>query len=1248
MPTRSNRLVSSLLLPVLLGLASFGIGCVQSGGSAGPARPSPPAPQPEPAAPQEVETSTPEPATQPAPKVVNEPPAPAIVEPALPDWVLPPLGPSIRLPAIGSIAGPDSSIESASDWDLELALQSGHPGDAYVAYFTPDGRYLATGGGEGSDAAVRIWNLSSSKELRYMPQPYGIEYIEFSPDGSKFRAIGGLFEIETGLRLHGADSTEAFGDGRVDPWYTSPDWTRIVATVWDRQTSRGVLNVMDYDSKETVVAFELDGVRASNVHFAKHAPRFAVRLREAEGKGRELRVYDWESKQLVATLPGEDASLIELSPDGRHVLLADKSRRVSLVDLEHPESTVWQLDGIPVARIALPKGAGFFGDGSQLIVGDSSGNSLLLLDSSNGKVLRQFVAKDPICALAIDTKNGRLAGSFGTTFAGVASASGEPHGIRLWDLATGEALKDMRDDSGSAYEFLDFSPDGQLLASAGIQQTPALWNVAEGTRTRRLRGDVVEPENAEFHPNDRYLSILGVDARLRILDLATARTLATVENCWEASWDPSGDWLGIIPARRKRTQDGAVLLWNLERAKVERVLQSPGIQPTAFAFDPTGKRVAAVSWYSGRVLVWDRENSQPIWEGKVINPGAITFSPDGKLVAAGAMSTDERGIGATIFNAETGEVIVDLIGDDVRSLDFSRDGRWLAAADNSNATPHVLVFDTTTWEQVGKFPGHDWIVSNLAFSVDGNRIASADMSGKVLVHDRKSGSLTKELRAHGFKISDLSLSAGGETLASTSMDGRTILWDTHDFSKVATVIIGRGEDTVITLPGGHYTMSPQAHHLVAFADGMTSYPFEQFDLRLNRPDLIVRRLGRSSADIAELFKRAWSKRIRRMGFSEESLAAGGEVPTLSILARDELPISQAERELSFRIQAQASSPLERINLFVNDVPVWGTNGRDISAPSSSEYEGQIQVRLSAGRNKVQVSCLNQAGFESLRSTFEVTCSAPESQPDAYVLAIGVSEYLQDEYSLVYAAKDARDITAAFESNGLYGKVHSKLLTDSAATRDSILAAREFLMQADVDDQVVLFVAGHGVLSDDLDYFFGTHDIDFASPAEHGLSYADLEGLVDGIPSRKKLVLMDTCHSGELEPEGTELLEVSVASGVKQGSTRGLRVVKNSRTEDLSELLGTLFTDLRRGTGAVVVTSSSGTEYSYEDEKWANGVFSYAVLEGLRDRRAGKDDTAIRASQLMEYVGARVTELTGGMQTPTMRRDNLELDFPIWR
>jgi WD40 repeat protein len=543
---------SDLLIAVLFTAA---LSCAQPERQSEPVSPilsEPVSEQPEPSAPEPVAI---EEVVEPAPV---EAPAPLY-----PDWVNGPVGEPMNFASSQARESRDDKQQTLNDWKLELALQSGHPGDAYTAKFSPDGRYLATGGGEGSDATVRLWNLSTRKEIRYMPQPYAVSYIEFSPDGSKLRALGGLFETATGIRLHGADSTEAYGDGRVAEWIPTPDWKHIIAIEWDKPNSISTLRVMREDSKETVVIFELPGIRAYRIVPTENATRFAALCRVIESSETEIRIFDWETNQQVALLPCKSPKLVQLSHDGKRLLIAKDKLRFDMIDLEQPDAALWQLESLELMSMALPPGSGFIGDGTRLTVLDSTTNTVLLLDGMTGELVSKFSAPDPISAVGYDASQDRLCASYGPAYPGDRSANNSQPGIRLWSIATGEVLGDLVDDAPRAYGNLDFSADGKFLASAGFRLDPALWDLEEGTRIRRLKGNVVVPDNVAFHPSNRYLSIDRADGDMHVLDLATTRTVATLENCWKSEWDPTGKWLGILPARKARSSDGALLLWNV-------------------------------------------------------------------------------------------------------------------------------------------------------------------------------------------------------------------------------------------------------------------------------------------------------------------------------------------------------------------------------------------------------------------------------------------------------------------------------------------------------------------------------------------------------------------------------------------------------------------------------------------------------------------------------------------------------------
>ena len=101
-------------------------------------------------------------------------------------------------------------------------------------------------------------------------------------------------------------------------------------------------------------------------------------------------------------------------------------------------------------------------------------------------------------------------------------------------------------------------------------------------------------------------------------------------------------------------------------------------------------------------------------------------------------------------------------------------------------------------------------------------------------------------------------------------------------------------------------------------------------------------------------------------------------------------------------------------------------------------------------------------------------------------------------------------------------------------------------------------------------------------------------------------------------------------------------------ENTSELTKSLFTDLRKGTGATVISSAGGMEFAMESDQWKNGLFTYCMLMGIKSGKADKNkDGEIWLSELKEYISEKVIELSNGKQQPTSRIENQSVDFRVW-
>jgi len=97
-----------------------------------------------------------------------------------------------------------------------------------------------------------------------------------------------------------------------------------------------------------------------------------------------------------------------------------------------------------------------------------------------------------------------------------------------------------------------------------------------------------------------------------------------------------------------------------------------------------------------------------------------------------------------------------------------------------------------------------------------------------------------------------------------------------------------------------------------------------------------------------------------------------------------------------------------------------------------------------------------------------------------------------------------------------------------------------------------------------------------------------------------------------------------------------------------DLMQELFANLNRGSGAEVISAAAGVGYALEGEQWNNGVFTYAILNGLSNKYADyNNDKQVSISELRSYVITEVERLTDGHQKPTCRQENLEFDWRVW-
>jgi hypothetical protein len=428
--------------------------------------------------------------------------------------------------------------------------------------------------------------------------------------------------------------------------------------------------------------------------------------------------------------------------------------------------------------------------------------------------------------------------------------------------------------------------------------------------------------------------------------------------------------------------------------------------------------------------------------------------------------------------------------------------------------------------------------------------------------------------------------------------------------------------------------------------------FEQLDPFCNRPaqiqESISEYLKMKAPKSNEFLKSAENKRINKLGIgtilnSERHIS----FPEVRVELPSDFSYEYTVDNLTIEITISDSvNSLVKFNVLVNEVPILGSAGYKIPPEGVHRYTLNYKVPLNVGENKIQVSVMNELGLENFKyPTYVNYTPKKEIESTTFYVGIGVNDFKDASRKLNYCVKDVQDLAQAFAKN--QSKVDTLVFTNSEVTKENILALKNYLQKnTTVNDKVIISCSSHGLLDDSLNFYLATYDIDFAHPEIRGLAYEDLEGLLDGIPARQKLLLLDACNSGENE---RMFLQNNSSDQLAQAGMKGVNVEIVNEEINTFHQMTELFVNVRNNTGSVIIAASGGMQSAQEGrvvegKKIENGAFTYSVLEYLAKEFNNQEKCTVNG--MKNYVESRVEEITNGEQKPTSRQETMEVDWEV--
>ncbi|KAJ5611660.1 hypothetical protein N7528_008765 [Penicillium herquei] len=524
-----------------------------------------------------------------------------------------------------------------------------------------------------------------------------------------------------------------------------------------------------------------------------------------------VRLWDAKTGQELQTLQGHSywVQSVAFSPDGQRVASGSRDNTSKLWDINTGQELQTISHPCSVESIA------FSPDGDTIALGLAD-DTITLWDTKLGQILSHPHSFKPSTSRSQD---------YDTISPGVQSIAFSPDGqiiasgsddktIKLWDAKTGKELQILQGHSGRV-QSVAFSPDGRVLASGSDDRTIKFWDATTCQELQILKGHSAMVFSVAFSPDGQIIASGSYDKTIKLWDTKTGNELQTFTHSdpvTSVAFSPDGQTIA------SGLDLNIIKLWDIK----SQALQIPAPWSSShriicITFSSDGQIVASGS-LGGTIKLWDTKTGKELQalQGHSESVTSVAFSPDGKMIVSGSYDKTIK-----FWDIRTGQELQTIQSHSrVNSVAFSPDNQTIASAGDLV----IRLWDTKTGQELQTIQGHSMGVYFVAFSPNGQILASNSSDRTTKLWDIKTGEELHSLLEYSHQDRSLAFSPDGKILRTSYRSPRfetTDFWDVETGKRLQAP--GVEADSVASISDQGLSELDLLVHNVSIADGWVAF-----------------------------------------------------------------------------------------------------------------------------------------------------------------------------------------------------------------------------------------------------------------------------------------------------------------------------------------------------------------------------------------------------------------------------------------